>query len=103
MNAIQAFVPVAVVETFAAFLEFCYIARRNIITEDSLEQLNVALREFHEARQIFSGTVREDGPSGFSLPWQHAMVHYYDHIKNFGSPNGLCHWGQRGSYLAGTL
>jgi hypothetical protein len=90
MNAIQAFVPAAVVETFAAFLEFCYIARRNIITEDSLEQLNVALHKFHEARQIFSGTVREDGPSGFSLPRQHAMVHYYDHIKNFGSPNGLC-------------
>ena len=87
---IQAFVPIAVVETFAAFLEFCYIACRNIITEDLLEQLNVALREFHEVRQIFSGTVREDGPSGFLLSWQHAMVHYYDHIKNFGSPNGLC-------------
>jgi hypothetical protein len=90
MNAIQAFVPTAVVETFSAFLEFCYIARRNIITEDSLEQLNAALHKFHKSRQVFSGTVREDGLSGFSLPRQHAMVHYYDHIKNFGSPNGLC-------------
>jgi hypothetical protein len=90
MNAIQPFVPTAVVKTFAAFLEFCYIARRNIITEDSLEQLNVALHEFHESHQVFSGTVREDGPSAFSLPRQHAMVHYYNHIKNFGSPNGLC-------------
>ena len=90
MNAIQAFVPPEIVETFAAFLEFYYIACRNIITEDSLEQLNVALRKFHNARQVFSGTVRVDGPSAFSLPRQHAMVHYYDHIKNFGAPNGLC-------------
>ena len=90
MNAIEAFVPPEIVQTFAAFLEFCYIARRNIITDDSLEQLKVALHKFHQSRQVFSGTVRAVGLSGFSLPRQHAMVHYYDHIKNFGSPNGLC-------------
>ena len=90
MNAIQAFVPSDIVKTIAAFLEFYYIARRNIITDDSLKQLNIALHKFHESRQIFSGTVRDSGPSGFSLPRQHAMVHYHDHIKNFGSPNGLC-------------
>jgi hypothetical protein len=90
MNAIQAFVPPAVVKLFATFLEFCYITRRNIITEDSLEQLNVALQQFHEARQVFLGTARADNPSAFSLPRQHSMVHYYDQIKNFGSPNGLC-------------
>lgn len=90
MNAIQAFVPPEVVKTIAAFLEFCYIARHNIITQDSLEHLNAALHRFHESRRVFSGTVRPDGPSGFSLPRQHSMVHYHDHIKNFGSPNGLC-------------
>ena len=90
MNAIQAFVPPDVVKTFAAFLEFCYIARCNVITDDSLEQLNAALHQFHKSRQVFSGTAREDGPSAFSLPRQHSMVHYYGHIKNFGSPNGLC-------------
>jgi hypothetical protein len=90
MNAIQAFVPTEVVQTFAAFLEFYYIARRNVITDDSLEQLKTALHKFHESRQIFSGTVREHGLLGFSLPRQHSMAHYYDNIKNFGSPNGLC-------------
>jgi hypothetical protein len=90
MNAIQQFVPSEVVKTVAAFLEFCYIARRNIITEESLEQLNSALKRFHQSRKVFIGTVREDGPSAFSLPRQHSMVHYYDNIKNFGSPNGLC-------------
>ena len=90
MNVIQAFVPSGIVQTFAAFLDFCYITRRNVITEDSLKELESALHQFHEARQIFAGTVRTDGPSAFSLPRQHAMVHYPDHIKNFGSPNGLC-------------
>lgn len=27
---------------------------------------------------------------GFSLPRQHALVHYRHHIQNFGAPNGLC-------------
>ncbi|KAF9787407.1 hypothetical protein BJ322DRAFT_1107473 [Thelephora terrestris] len=104
MNAIQAFVPSQIVRTFSAFLEFCYIACRNIITEDSLKQLDSVLLRFHEARQIFSGTVRADDSSAFSLPRQHAMVHYHDHIENFGSPNGLCslHWGQGVKYLVGT-
>ena len=90
MNVIESFVPPEVVKTFAAFLEFCYIARRNVITEDTLEELKIALHRFHKSHQVFSGTVRADGLLGFSLPRQHSMVHYYDHIKNFGSPNGLC-------------
>ena len=90
MNAIEAFVPHDVVRTFSSFLEFCYIARRDVITDDSLKQLDLALKRFHQARMIFSGTVRGEGLSGFSLPRQHAMVHYHNHIKNFGSPNGLC-------------
>ena len=90
MNAIQAFVPSKIVQTFAAFLEFCYIAHQNVISDDSLKQLDSALHRFHEACQIFSGTVQMDSPSAFSLPRQHTMVHYHDHIENFGSPNGLC-------------
>lgn len=34
--------------------------------------------------------VQDPTPSGLSLPCQHAMVHYRQHIKNFGTPNGLC-------------
>jgi hypothetical protein len=90
LNAIEGFVPPDIIRTFAAFLEFCYIARRNVITEDSLQDLDTALRRFHQYRVVFSGTVREDGLAGFSLPRQHSMVHYHNNIKNFGSPNGLC-------------
>jgi hypothetical protein len=59
-------------------------------SERSLEDLKVALQQFHQYRTVFSGTVRPDGLAGFSLPRQHSLVHYHDNIKNFGSPNGLC-------------
>ena len=90
LNAIEGFVPLDVIQTFAAFLEFCYIARRNVIDEHSLKDLEVALQRFHQFRAIFSGTVRADGLAGFALPWQHSLVHYHSNIKKFGSPNGLC-------------
>lgn len=73
--------------TFRAFLEFCYIARRDVITEDDLSQLRDVLLQFHEYREIFITTgVR----SHFLLPRQHSMVHYHSLIRQFGAPNGLC-------------
>jgi hypothetical protein len=76
------------IQTFRAFLEFCYIARRNVITEDSLRELRDALTRFHQSRKIFETVgVRTDG---FSLPRQHSLSHYYQLICMFGAPNGLC-------------
>ena len=58
-----------------------------MLTEDSLDALDNALRRFHHHRKIFQETgVR---PTGFSLPRQHSLVHYHYHIKKFGAPNGL--------------
>jgi hypothetical protein len=75
------------VRTFRAFLEFCYIARRDVITEDHLAELQTALARFHQYRNIFIETgVR----SNFLLPRQHSMMHYHSLIRKFGSPNGLC-------------
>lgn len=90
LNAIEGYVTPDVIRTFSAFLDFCYIARRNVITEHSLEDLKTALQRFHQYRVVFSGTARPEGLTGFSLPRQHSLVHYYENIKNFGSPNGLC-------------
>jgi hypothetical protein len=71
---------------FRAYLDFCYIVRRSVIT-DTLDAIDTALEDFHRYRQIFLTTgVRND----FDLPRQHAMVHYRRHIKNFGAPNRLC-------------
>jgi hypothetical protein len=61
------------VRTIRAFLEFCYISRRNVLTEVDLLRLQDALSRFHEYREIFvASNVRED----FSLPRQHALSHY---------------------------
>jgi len=38
---------------FRAFLDFCYIARHNIITERTLVDLEDALARFHEYQVVF--------------------------------------------------
>ena len=76
------------VHALRAFLEFCYIARQDVITEIDVEELENALSHFHKYRQIFitSGVCEKS----ISLPRQHAMVHYPALIRLFGALNGLC-------------
>ena len=90
MSAIEGFVPRDVVRCFHAFLDFCYIARMSILTRSTLDRLDDALGRFHTYRVVFQQLGVRDPTSGFSLPRQHAMVHYREHIENFGAPNGLC-------------
>jgi hypothetical protein len=55
------------IRTFAAYLDFCYIVRRPVLNEDSLNDLDDALTRFHQYRTVFQETgVR--GPDGLSLP-----------------------------------
>jgi hypothetical protein len=76
------------VKTIRAFLEFCYIARRNVLDTKSLAALSEALARFHKHRVIFEECgVR---PDGFALPRQHSLIHYPPSIRAFGAPNGLC-------------
>ncbi len=76
------------VRALRAFLDFCYLVRRPIITESDIDGIEDAIERFHRYREIFRTTrVR---PDGFSLPRQHAVVHYPKHIRAFGAPNGLC-------------
>lgn len=75
------------VQCLSAFLDFCYIARRNAITHEDLQELEASLERFHLLRQVFIDTgVRVD----ISLPRQHSLVHYARSMRLFGSPNGLC-------------
>ncbi|KAG1874326.1 hypothetical protein F4604DRAFT_1880852 [Suillus subluteus] len=85
LPAIEGHVPQDMVRAFRALLEFCYLVRRNVVTEDTLNQIQDALRRFHQYRKIFDVVV----PT-FSLPRQHSMTHYLDMIRLFGAPNGLC-------------
>ncbi|KAL7278565.1 hypothetical protein ACG7TL_007564 [Trametes sanguinea] len=88
LPAINGLVPPEIVRTIRAFLEFCYLVRRDVHTQETLEQLSQALARFRQQREIFrSSGVRAEG---FSLPRQHSIEHYLDRIWEFGAPNGLC-------------
>ncbi|THH16385.1 hypothetical protein EUX98_g9309 [Antrodiella citrinella] len=54
--AITGLVPDQMVKTFSSFLEFCYLARRSVLTDKSLKQLDAAITSFHEHRKIFVDT-----------------------------------------------
>ena len=74
--------------TLRAFLEFCYIARRDIQDSKSLAALKDALARFHRYRVGFQDCgIRVEG---FNLPRQHSLTHYFALIRAFGAPNGLC-------------
>jgi hypothetical protein len=87
LPALQGHLPGDVLRTFSSFLEFYYTARRDIITEDNLDNLEDAITRFHSFRDIFA-PIR--GGKGFSLPRQHAIAHYPPLIRLFAAPNGLC-------------
>ena len=87
LHAIQGHVPPNIIRALRAFLEFCYIARRNSLTEQNLDQLKDAVSRFHQYREVFiSSGVRSD----FLMPRQHSIMHYHTLIRLFGAPNGLC-------------
>jgi hypothetical protein len=87
LHAIQGHVPTDMIRALRAFLEFCYIARRNSLSEHDLDQLNDAVSQFHQYREVFiSSGVRND----FLMPKQHSIIHYHSLIRLFGAPNGLC-------------
>ncbi|KAM6489110.1 hypothetical protein JOM56_015424 [Amanita muscaria] len=87
LSAIEGYVPNQMLRAIGAFLEFCYIARHDAITEKTLEDLEDALARFHRYRKVFQD---EGIRAGFSLPRQHAASHYPEMIRLFGAPNGLC-------------
>ncbi|KAI0669170.1 hypothetical protein C8Q78DRAFT_978303 [Trametes maxima] len=87
LPAIAGHVPPQMVRAFSAFLEFCYLVRRDTLDDDTLDEIDSALERFHRERSIFITTgVRET----ISLPRQHSLKHYRRLIRLFASPNGLC-------------
>ena len=76
------------VQAISSFTNFCYLAWRSILDEDTLDTMDHALAAFHTHREFF----RETGvqPTGFSLPCQHSLTHYQQLVEAFRAPNGLC-------------
>ncbi|KAJ7242405.1 hypothetical protein B0H12DRAFT_1326085 [Mycena haematopus] len=87
LGAVAGYLPSDMVKALAAFMEFCYLVRRNAISTSDLTTIKNVLGRFHQYRAIFIECgVRTD----ISLPRQHSLVHYPRSIQLFGSPNGLC-------------
>jgi hypothetical protein len=87
LAAVTGYIPSAMVQCIAAFMDACYIARRNAITAPALECFRRSVEQFQKLRNIFIETgVR----ATISLPRQHALKHFHYAIQFFGSPNGLC-------------
>jgi len=75
------------VRALSAFMDFCYLVRRNVLDEMTLDAIDGAVARFHANRVIFEDVgIR----SNFSLPRQHSMKHFRLLIQMFGAPNGLC-------------
>ncbi|KAN0078151.1 hypothetical protein V8E55_010208 [Tylopilus felleus] len=87
LPAIDGHVPPDMVCTVRAFLEFCYLVRRNTIDERTLVQIQDVLDRFYQYHKIF---LEMQVITTFSLPCQHSMKHYVDMIQMFSAPNGLC-------------
>ncbi|KAJ7465494.1 hypothetical protein FB451DRAFT_1178975 [Mycena latifolia] len=88
LPAIEGHVPPQMLRAFSAFLDFCYLVRRNVLDEATLTAIDAALARYHRERVIFveSGVCA----NGFCLPRQHSLTHYRSLIQQFGAPNGLC-------------
>ncbi|KAF8887501.1 hypothetical protein CPB85DRAFT_1378036 [Mucidula mucida] len=89
LAAIAEYMDERITKAFAAFLDFCYL--------DDLNKINKCIKDFHHYREVFiEAEVRED----FNLPRQHAIVHYIQHIIQFGAPNVKKPWRRSSRYKA---
>lgn len=87
LPAIAGHVPAPMVRAISAFLEFSYLVRRSHIDSKTLQQIDAAITQYLQERQVFLDVgVR----TTFKLPRHHSIVHYKTLIQQFGAPNGLC-------------
>jgi hypothetical protein len=87
LGAIAGYVPSAMVRCISAFMNACYIARRNAIDSQTLEYFQDYVQTYHDLRTVF---LEAGLRISLSMPRQHALSHFYQGIHLFGSPNGLC-------------
>ncbi|KZT19220.1 hypothetical protein NEOLEDRAFT_1183593 [Neolentinus lepideus HHB14362 ss-1] len=89
LPVLDGLLPRDIVRSIRSLVDFCYLARQDVHTSDTIKDLKTALADFHKYRDIFQTTgVRPDGFS--SLPRQHSLMHWPRSIWEYGAPNGLC-------------
>ncbi|KAJ7219449.1 hypothetical protein GGX14DRAFT_533211 [Mycena pura] len=87
LAAVAGYLPSDMMKALSAFMQLCYLVRRNALAAPDLITIQNALDRFHQYRQVFIDSgVRTD----ISLPRQHSLTHYIRSIRLFASPNGLC-------------
>ncbi|KAJ7017983.1 hypothetical protein C8F04DRAFT_978189, partial [Mycena alexandri] len=87
LGAVAGYLPSDMLKCLSAFMDVCYLLRRNSISADDLFTIRDTLNLFHHYRDIFiESGVRVD----ISLPRQHSLCHYPHFIQFFGAPNGIC-------------
>ncbi|KAJ7856063.1 hypothetical protein B0H14DRAFT_3085331 [Mycena olivaceomarginata] len=85
--AVAGYLPSDMTKCLAAFMDFCYLVRRNAIAHSRPHQDSGRPRPLPPVPQnLHHLWVRVD----ISLPRQHSLKHYPQFIRFFGSPNGLC-------------
>ena len=87
LAAIAGYLPSAIVQCIATFMDACYIAHHNAITGPALQHFQSYVEKFHTLQNMF---IQAGVQTSISLPHQHALDHYFYAICLFGSPNGLC-------------
>ena len=88
LPALEGHVPLEIIAAFRAFLDFCYLVRRDSMNDNTLLLIQESLDRFYQCRAIFQ--ILGVRPGGFSLLRQHSLSHYPKLIRMFGTPNGLC-------------
>ncbi|KAH9021350.1 hypothetical protein EDB85DRAFT_1871898, partial [Lactarius pseudohatsudake] len=63
-------------------LDFFYLSQYPVQTTESLDVLDMALRQFHEEKEVF---IELGAQKNFNLPKLHSLAHYWRSITLFGS------------------
>jgi len=87
LPTIAGHVPLGMVHTLSAFLDFCYLVQQSVLNKATLDAIDAAIDCFHQECTVF---ITSGMHAHLSLPRQHVMVHYHELIELFGAPNGLC-------------
>lgn len=88
LPSLVVYVPDDMVSCLGAFLDACYIARRQDINSSALDDFDRFVEKIRRLRETFriSGIRHKV----FALPQQHSLFHYRRMIEDFGAPGGLC-------------
>ena len=75
-----------VVKATCALLDFICLSQLPVHTSDTLHQMDSALEEFHNSKDVF---IHEGVPEHFNIPKIHSLIHYVEAIKSCGTPDGF--------------